>query len=120
MGSGNITLRIMKTANGFYVEHEADNVKNSYAVEGDDWEALNPARVGTFETPFKAAETQEGGTETPKVAKLKEKIKTLEEAEKELSALKEAAGDIDILQAIEMAKKAAAKTETPQQGSEKT
>ena len=115
-----ITLTLYKTANGFYVEHEADNVKNSYAVEGDDWEALNPARVGTFETPFKAAETPEGGSEKPKVAELKAKIKMLEASEKELSALKEAAGGIDILQAIESAKQAAAKTQTPQSGSGKT
>lgn len=115
-----ITLTLYKTANGFYVEHEADNVKNSYAVDCDanEWEVLNPARVGIFETPFKAAETPEGGTGTPKVAKLKEKIKTLEAAEKELSALKEAAGSIDILQAIDSAKQAVAKTETPQSGQE--
>ena len=54
MGSENITLRIMKTANGWYVEHEASDATNSYAVEGDAWEALNPALAGTFETPFKA------------------------------------------------------------------
>lgn len=105
-----ITLTLYKTANGFYVEHEADNVKNSYAVEGDAWEALNPARAGTFETPFKEAETPEGGSEKPKVAELKAKIKTLEAAEKELHDLKEAAGGIDILQAIESAKKAQAQT----------
>ena len=109
-----ITLTLYKTANGFYVEHEADNVKNSYAVdcEAGEWEALNPARVGTFETPFKVAETSEGGTEKPKVAELKAKIKTLEAAEKKLSALKEAAGDIDILQAIENAKQAAVQSES--------
>lgn len=99
-----ITLTLYKTANGFYVEHEADNVKNSYAVEGDAWEALNPARAGTFETPFKAPEENES------VAELEAKIKTLEAAEKELHDLKEAAGDIDILQAIESAKKAQAQT----------
>lgn len=107
-----ITLTLYKTANGFYVEHEADNVKNSYAVdcEAGEWEALNPARVGTFDTPFKVAETQGGGSEKPKVAELKAKIETLEAAEKELHDLKEAAGDIDILQAIESAKKAQAQT----------
>lgn len=99
-----ITLTLYKTANGFYVEHEADNVKNSYTVEGDAWEALNPARAGTFETPFKAPEENES------VAELEAKIKTLEAAEKELHDLKEAAGDIDILQAIESAKKAQAQT----------
>ena len=99
-----ITLTLYKTANGFCVEHEADNVKNSYAVEGDAWEALNPARAGTFETPFKAPEENES------VAELEAKIKTLEAAEKELHDLKEAAGDIDILQAIESAKKAQAQT----------
>ena len=99
-----ITLTLYKTANGFYVEHEADNVKNSYAVEGDAWEALNPARAGTFETPFKAPEENES------VAELEAKIKTLEAAEKELHDLKEAAGDIDILQAIESAKKAQVQT----------
>lgn len=108
MESKNITLRIMKTANGWYVEHEAGDVTNSYAVESEAWEALNPARVGTFETPFKAAETPEGGSEKPKVAELKAKITTLEAAEKELHDLKEAADGIDILQAIENAKKAQA------------
>lgn len=105
-----ITLTLYKTANGFYVEHEADNVKNSYAVESEAWEALNPALAGTFETPFKAPEENESGAEKPKVGELKAKIKTLEAAEKELHDLKEAAGDIDILQAIESAKKAQAQT----------
>ena len=108
MGSENITLRIMKTANGWYVEHEAGDVTNSYAVEGDAWEALNPALAGTFETPFKAPEENESGAEKPKITELKAKIKTLEAAEKELHDLKEAAGGIDILQAIESAKKAQA------------
>ncbi len=36
---------------------------NSYAVEGDA-ETLNPALVGTFETPFKAPEENEGGAES--------------------------------------------------------
>ena len=105
-----ITLTLYKTANGFYVEHEADNVKNSYAVESEAWEALNPALAGTFETPFKAPEENESGAEKPKVGELKAKIKTLEAAEKELHDLKEAAGDIGILQAIESAKKAQAQT----------
>ena len=108
MGSENITLRIMKTANGWYVEHEAGDVTNSYAVEGDAWDDLNPALAGTFETPFKAQEENESGAEKPKVSELKAKIKTLEAAEKELHDLKEAAGGIDILQAIESAKKAQA------------
>ena len=110
MGSENITLRIMKTANGWYVEHEASDAKNSYAVEGDAWEALNPALAGTFETPFKVPEENESGAQKPKVSELKAKIKTLEAAEKELDNLKEAAGGIDILQAIESAKKAQAQT----------
>ena len=93
MGSENITLRIMKTANGWYVEHEAGDVTNSYAVEGDAWETLNPALAGTFETPFKAPEENENSAEKPKVGELKE-----------------AAGGIDILQAIESAKKAQAQT----------
>ena len=105
-----ITLTLYKTANGFYVEHEADNVKNSYAVEGDAWETLNPALAGTFETPFKAPEENENSAQKPKVSELKAKIKTLEAAEKELHDLKEAAGGIDILQAIESAKKAQAQT----------
>ena len=105
-----ITLTLYKTANGFYVEHEADNVKNSYAVEGDTWEALNPALAGTFETPFKAPEENENSVEKPKISELKAKIKTLETAEKELHDLKEAAGGIDILQAIESAKKAQTQT----------
>ena len=108
MGSENITLRIMKTANGWYVEHEAGDVTNSYAVEGDAWEELNPALAGTFETPFKAPEENKSGAEKPKITELKAKIKTLEAAEKELHDLKEAAGGIDILQAIESAKKAQA------------
>ena len=108
MGSENITLRIMKTANGWYVEHEAGDVTNSYAVEGDAWEELKPALAGTFETPFKAPEENESGAEKPKITELKAKIKTLEAAEKELHDLKEAAGGIDILQAIESAKKAQA------------
>lgn len=99
-----ITLTLYKTANGFYVEHEADNVKNSYAVESEAWDDLNPALAGTFETPFKAPEENES------VAELEAKIKTLEAAEKELHDLKEAAGDIDILQAIESAKQAQAQT----------
>jgi len=99
-----ITLTLYKTANGFYVEHEADNVKNSYAVESEAWDDLNPALAGTFETPFKAPEENES------VAELEAKIKTLEAAEKELHDLKEAAGDIDILQAIESAKKAQVQT----------
>ncbi|MGP1445284.1 MAG: hypothetical protein ACTTI6_05675 [Treponema sp.] len=110
MGSENITLRIMKTANGWYVEHEASDATNSYAVEGDAWEALNPALAGTFETPFKAPEENESGAQKPKISELKAKIKTLEAAEKELDDLKEAAGGIDILQAIESAKKAQAHT----------
>ena len=110
MGSENITLRIMKTANGWYVEHEASDATNSYAVEGDAWEALNPALAGTFETPFKVPEENESGAEKPKVGELKAKITTLEAAEKELHDLKEAAGGIDILQAIESAKKAQAHT----------
>ena len=110
MGSENITLRIMKTANGWYVEHEAGDATNSYAVEGDAWEALNPALAGTFETPFKVPEENESGAQKPKVSELKAKIKTLEAAEKELHDLKEVAGDIDILQAIESAKKAQAQT----------
>ena len=110
MGSENITLRIMKTANGWYVEHEASDATNSYAVEGDAWEALNPALAGTFETPFKVPEENESGAQKPKVSELKAKIKTLEAAEKELDNLKEAAGGIDILQAIESAKKAQAHT----------
>ena len=85
MGSENITLRIMKTANGWYVEHEAGDVTNSYAVESEAWEELNPALAGTFETPFKAPEEHENSAE-------------------------EAAGDIDILQAIESAKKAQSQT----------
>ena len=105
-----ITLTLYKTANGFYVEHEADNVKNSYAVEGDAWEELNPALAGTFETPFKVPEENESGAEKLKISELKAKIETLETAEKELHDLKEAAGDIDILQAIESAKKAQAQT----------
>ena len=104
MGSENITLRIMKTANGWYVEHEAGDATNSYAVESEAWDDLNPALAGTFETPFKAPEENES------VAELEAKIKTLEAAEKELHDLKEAAGDIDILQAIESAKKAQAQT----------
>lgn len=110
MGSENITLRIMKTANGWYVEHEANDITNSYAVEGDAWETLNPALAGTFETPFKAPEENESSVEKPKISELKAKIKTLEAAEKELHDLKEAAGSIDILQAIESAKKAQAHT----------
>ena len=110
MESKNITLRIMKTANGWYVEHEASDATNSYAVEGDAWETLNPALVGTFETPFKAPEENKNSVEKPKISELKAKIKTLEAAEKELHDLKEAAGDIDILQAIESAKKAQAQT----------
>ena len=106
MGSENITLRIMKTANGWYVEHEANDITNSYAVESEAWDDLNPARVGTFETPFKVREENESGAEKPKISELKAKIKTLETAEKELHDLKEAAGGIDILQAIESAKKA--------------
>lgn len=105
-----ITLTLYKTANGFYVEHEADNVKNSYAVESEAWDDLNPALAGTFETPFKAPEENENSAEKPKVGELKAKIKTLEAAEKELHDLKEAAGDIDILQAIESAKKAQVQT----------
>ena len=105
-----ITLTLYKTANGFYVEHEADNVKNSYAVESEAWEALNPALAGTFETPFKAPEENENSGEKPKISELKAKIKTLEAAEKELHDLKEAAGGIDILQAIESAKKAQTQT----------
>ena len=110
MGSENITLRIMKTANGWYVEHEANDITNSYAVEGDAWETLNPALAGTFETPFKAPEENESSVEKPKISELKAKIKTLEAAEKELHDLKEAAGSIDILQAIESAKKAQTQT----------
>lgn len=110
MGSENITLRIMKTANGWYVEHEAGDVTNSYAVEGDAWEELNPALAGTFETPFKVPEENESGAEKLKISELKAKINTLETAEKELHDLKEAAGGIDILQAIESAKKAQAQT----------
>ena len=110
MGSENITLRIMKTANGWYVEHEANDITNSYAVEGDAWETLNPALAGTFETPFKAPEENESSVEKPKISELKAKIKTLEAAEKELHDLKEAAGSIDILQAIECAKKAQTQT----------
>ena len=110
MESKNITLRIMKTANGWYVEHEANDITNSYAVEGDAWDDLNPALAGTFETPFKVPEENESGGEKPKISELKAKIKTLEAAEKELRDLKEAAGGIDILQAIESAKKAQAQT----------
>ena len=109
-----ITLTLYKTANGFYVEHEADKVKNGYSVdcESGEWEALNPALAGTFETPFKAPEENESGAEKPKVSELKAKIKTLEAAEKELRDLKEAAGGIDILQAIESAKKAQTNPQT--------
>lgn len=110
MESKNITLRIMKTANGWYVEHEANDITNSYAVESEAWDDLNPALTGTFETPFKAQEENESGAQKPKVSELKAKIKTLEAAEKELHDLKEAAGGIDILQAIESAKKAQANT----------
>lgn len=51
-----ITLTIYKTANGFYVEHEADRTKSSYAVEcnADDWAKLNPALYG-IETMFTGA-----------------------------------------------------------------
>ena len=107
-----ITLTLYKTANGFYVEHEADKVKNGYSVdcESGEWEPLNPALAGTFETPFKVLEENESGAQKPKVRELKAKIKTLEAAEKELHDLKEAAGGIDILQAIESAKKAQAQT----------
>lgn len=105
-----ITLTLYKTANGFYVEHEADNVKNSYAVESEAWEELNPALAGTFETPFKAPEENESGAQKPKVSELKAEIKMLKAAEKELHDLKEAAGGIDILQAIESAKKAQTQT----------
>ena len=50
-----IKLKIMRTANGYYVEYEADKVITSYSVTGkvNDWAALNPALVGIFETPFK-------------------------------------------------------------------
>ena len=82
MGSENITLRIMKTANGWYVEHEAGDVTNSYAVEADAWEALNPALAGTFETPFKAPEENENSAEKPKVSELKAKIKRLKQWKK--------------------------------------
>lgn len=51
-----IKLKIMRTANGYYVEHEADKVITSYSVTGkaNDWAALNPALAGSFETPFTA------------------------------------------------------------------
>lgn len=105
--SNNVRLNMMKTANGWYVEHEVDSVVNGYAVEGDDWGSLNPALVGLFDTPFTDNEEKENSSDKSEVTELKVRIKTLEEAEEELTALKEAAGGIDILQAIEAAKKAA-------------
>lgn len=48
-----------KTANGFYMEHEADRVKSSYAVEcgAGDWAKLNPALHG-IETMFTGTEKE--------------------------------------------------------------
>lgn len=62
-----ITLTIYKTANGFYVEHEADNLKQSYAVECEagEWERLNPALHG-IETIFSVEEAEEEKPEEPK------------------------------------------------------
>lgn len=59
-----ITLTIYKTANGFYLEHEADGVKSSYAVEcnADDWAKLNPALQG-IETMFTAKKARDKKSE---------------------------------------------------------
>lgn len=54
-----ITLTIYKTANGFYVEHEADRTKSSYAVacNADEWAKLNPA-LQDIETMFTGTEKE--------------------------------------------------------------
>ncbi|MEL3905567.1 MAG: hypothetical protein P1P65_00855 [Treponema sp.] len=129
-----ITLKIMRTANGYYIEHEADKVINSYAVtcEADEWNALNPARANSFETLFTAkVETEEAAGDAAKAkAKIAELEKQLEESEKAkqeleavntalaekeaaLTALQEAAGELDIMRLIENAKAAAAETTAP-------
>ena len=49
-----IKLTLSKTANGWYAEYEANGERHGYSVacEADEWDALNPALAGTFETPF--------------------------------------------------------------------
>ena len=56
-----IKLKIMRTANGYYVEHEANGERHGYSVacEAGEWDALNPALAGTFETPFVVPKNEE-------------------------------------------------------------
>lgn len=105
-----VKLTIMETANGYYVEHEANNKMNGYAVECEkgEWDRLNPVRAGFFDTMF-TAEDNENSTSTnetavAKIAELEAQLEEAEQAKQELATLKEAAGDIDILQAIEKMK----------------
>ena len=63
-----IKLTLSKTAVGWYAEYEANGEKHGYPVacEADEWDALNPALAGTFETPFISPEKkrlQEEGEE---------------------------------------------------------
>lgn len=119
-----VKLTISKTANGYYVEHEADKVVNAYSVkcEAGEWDSLNPSLAGNFETPFIAkggTEETAGNTDEAKerIAKLEKQLEEAEKAKQELAALKEAAGDVDILKAIEKAKAEAAETtETAESG----
>lgn len=55
-----IKLTLSKTANGWYAEYEANGEKHGYSVacEAGEWDALNPALAGTFETPFAAPENE--------------------------------------------------------------
>lgn len=126
-----ITLKIMRTANGYYVEHEADRVINSYSVtcEADEWNGLNPALANSFETPFSAKTEKaiEGDTDAAKtISELTAKVTALEsvnasltEKAAALTALQEAAGELDIMQLIENAQvaaeeDAASKTRNPE------
>ncbi|MGP1530054.1 MAG: hypothetical protein ACTTI3_06915 [Treponema sp.] len=63
-----IKLTLSKTAAGWYVEHEANGERHSYSVacEAGEWDALNPALAGTFETPFKTPEKKEPQKEKKK------------------------------------------------------
>ncbi len=116
MKASKVVMTFLTTANGLYIRHEADRVEQSYSVEGEAiWENMNPALFG-IATPFKSLKEVEAADaeKNAELAALKEEITALtaekkehEKALAELAALKEAAGDIDILAAIEAAKNAA-------------
>ncbi len=106
----NMKLNILKTANGFYVEHESNGEMIGYSVVGNNWEDLNPKKHGITESPFEVAKNADSpNSDNSELEALKTKNTELETQVDEFTKLKEFAGDVDIAEAIE-----AFKTKSPE------